>query len=106
MMNGASASSSNPSSVQGICPSGWHIGSDSEWNAITGMSATDLKSTSGWNGGGNGTNSSGFNVYSTGYFLGASFSSIGNTSAFWTTTNRNADPTVYGIVSFLIRTVQ
>ncbi len=31
MMNGASPSASNPSGVQGICPSGWHIPSESEW---------------------------------------------------------------------------
>lgn len=31
MMNGASSSSGNPSGVQGICPTGWHIPSDDEW---------------------------------------------------------------------------
>ena len=30
-MHGASASSSNPSGVQGICPKGWHLPSDAEW---------------------------------------------------------------------------
>lgn len=31
VMHGASSSSSNPSGVQGICPSGWHVPSDAEW---------------------------------------------------------------------------
>ena len=35
MMNYSAASSSNPSGVQGICPSGWHIPSDLEWTQLT-----------------------------------------------------------------------
>jgi len=35
MMNGAGSSYSNPSGVQGICPTGWHIPSDSEWTELT-----------------------------------------------------------------------
>ena len=31
IMNGAAASNSNPSGVQGICPKGWHVPSSSEW---------------------------------------------------------------------------
>jgi len=31
VMNGMSSSTSNPSNVQGICPAGWHVPSDSEW---------------------------------------------------------------------------
>ena len=63
--------------TEGICPSGWHIPSDGEWQtmeislgmseaeaAIGGYRGTDqghqMKSTSGWNDGGNGSNSSGF----------------------------------------------
>ncbi|HOE39574.1 MAG TPA: FISUMP domain-containing protein, partial [Bacteroidales bacterium] len=30
-MNGATSSETNPSGVQGICPAGWHLPSDSEW---------------------------------------------------------------------------
>jgi uncharacterized protein (TIGR02145 family)/uncharacterized repeat protein (TIGR02543 family) len=33
-MNGESGSSSNPSDVQGICPNGWHLPSDAEWNQL------------------------------------------------------------------------
>ena len=31
VMNGAGASSNNPSGIQGICPSGWHVPSNPEW---------------------------------------------------------------------------
>lgn len=34
-MNGANSGSSNPSNVQGVCPSGWHIPSDAEWTKLT-----------------------------------------------------------------------
>jgi uncharacterized protein (TIGR02145 family) len=64
--------------TEGICPSGWHIPSDGEWQTMEmslGMSEADasstgwrgspvgdyLKSTSGWSYGGNGSNSSGLN---------------------------------------------
>ena len=70
--------------VEGICPSGWHIPSDGEWQTMVislGMSEADaasegwrgspvgdyMKSTSGWNGGGNGSNSSGFTGLPGGY---------------------------------------
>jgi uncharacterized protein (TIGR02145 family) len=68
----------------GICPSGWHIPSDLDWQIMEislGMSAADaasygergspvgnyLKSTWSWYGGGNGTNSSGFNGLAVGF---------------------------------------
>lgn len=33
-MNGAASSSSNPSGVQGACPDGWHLPSDTEWEQL------------------------------------------------------------------------
>jgi len=35
VMHGASSSNDNPSGVQGICPNGWHMPSDSEWTQLT-----------------------------------------------------------------------
>ncbi|MBQ6071389.1 MAG: leucine-rich repeat protein, partial [Bacteroidales bacterium] len=35
VMNGASSSNANPSGVQGICPTGWHVPSDAEWTQLT-----------------------------------------------------------------------
>ena len=34
VMNGAESSRTNPSGVQGICPSGWHVPSDAEWTQL------------------------------------------------------------------------
>jgi uncharacterized protein (TIGR02145 family) len=63
--------------ARGLCPTGWHVPTDGEWMTLEmelGMSAgqansmgfrgtdqgTQMKTTYGWHGGGNGTNSSGF----------------------------------------------
>lgn len=35
VLNNASASNSNPSGVQGICPNGWHVPSRAEWIQLT-----------------------------------------------------------------------
>jgi uncharacterized protein (TIGR02145 family) len=35
VMNGAASSGANPSGVQGICPTGWHVPSDAEWTQLT-----------------------------------------------------------------------
>lgn len=34
MMNGAESSEKNPSGVQGVCPDGWHVPSDREWQEM------------------------------------------------------------------------
>lgn len=34
-MNSASSSSANPSGIQGVCPTGWHLPSDAEWTTLT-----------------------------------------------------------------------
>ncbi|MBN2214743.1 MAG: fibrobacter succinogenes major paralogous domain-containing protein, partial [Bacteroidales bacterium] len=33
-MDGEASSNSNPSGVQGVCPSGWHLPSDAEWDEL------------------------------------------------------------------------
>jgi len=35
VMHGETSSSNNPSGVQGICPTGWHMPSDAEWTQLT-----------------------------------------------------------------------
>ncbi|MBN1339607.1 MAG: hypothetical protein JXA03_09805 [Bacteroidales bacterium] len=35
VMNGAGSSNGNPSGVQGICPTGWHVPGDAEWTELT-----------------------------------------------------------------------
>ena len=35
VMGGSPSSDANPSGVQGVCPNGWHVPSDSEWTQLT-----------------------------------------------------------------------
>ncbi len=89
-----------------LCPINWHVPSDSEWRTmevnlgmivesygdVEGMRGTDqgsqLKSTIGWYGGGNGTNISGFTALPGGYRSGVdgSFISITYDGIWWTKT--------------------
>ena len=52
--------------ARGLCPSGWHVPTDGEWTVMTNhlggeaVAGGEMKTDYGWNGGGNGTNSSGF----------------------------------------------
>lgn len=66
-MNGAASATANPSGVQGVCPTGWHLPSDAEWTQMENYLADNgynydgttgggsdkiaksLASTSGWN---------------------------------------------------------
>jgi uncharacterized protein (TIGR02145 family) len=34
-MDGSNSSTANPSGVQGVCPTGWHLPSDAEWTELT-----------------------------------------------------------------------
>jgi len=74
----------------GICPSGWHIPTDEEFIELTdflgGESAAGyaMKSTSGWNSGGNGSNSSGWTGLPGGYRSSGGFFSNGYGGHWWT----------------------
>ena len=52
--------------ARGLCPSGWHVPTDGEWTVMTDFLGGELvaggqmKTTFGWNNGGNGSNTSGF----------------------------------------------
>ncbi len=49
-MDGATSSISNPSKIQGVCPDGWHLPSDSEWKDLEmelGMSEADIENYKG-----------------------------------------------------------
>jgi uncharacterized protein (TIGR02145 family) len=90
--------------VEGICPSGWHIPSDGEWQTMEislGMSEADaasegwrgspvgdyMKSTSGWSdwsgSSGNGSNSSGFTGLPGGYRYAGDFYGNGDYVDWW-----------------------
>jgi uncharacterized protein (TIGR02145 family) len=107
MMNGAVSSSSSPSGVRGICPTGWHLPSDTEWNSLElslGMAVSDtavsgfnifrgthstaMKSVDYWNG----TNTSGFDAMPAGFYgpSADSLYQLGGGAGFWTTTETSA----------------
>ena len=62
-----------PATVQGVCPKAWHLPSKTEWETlftvVGGQSTAGkvLKSQTGWNIGGNGTDAFGFNALPVGY---------------------------------------
>jgi len=87
------------------CPHGWHLPTEDEWKTLEislGMSASDadltstyrgtiggeMKSTTGWSANGNGTNSTGFNVFPTGYYneSDSTFGGLGDFTKMWTFT--------------------
>ena len=87
---------------RGLCPSGWHVPTDGEWMVMEtalGMSeseanssgwrgtdqGTQMKTTYGWNGGGNGTNSSGYSGLPGGrrYYYNGVFYDAGNYGYWW-----------------------
>ena len=87
---------------RGLAPAGWHVPSDEEWTILSiflggeDITGKKMKSTSGWNDNGNGTNSSGFsglpggirgydrNFYYVGYF------------GYWWSTSEDADTNAWG----------
>lgn len=110
VMAGEASSNANPSGVQGVCPTGWHVPSDAEWIELElelGMCAggtagcvdafgdrgtdegTKMKSETGWNGGDSPTNnSSGFSALPGGQNegWGAFFWQLGSGGNFWSST--------------------
>jgi len=93
-------SSSVPSGVKGVCPNGWHLPSRQEWIYLavsaggTGTSGKEgtagmkLKSTSGWNTNGNGTDDFGFSALPGGIYYNT-FEYVGDYGFWWTATKSN-----------------
>jgi uncharacterized protein (TIGR02145 family) len=111
-MNGAAGSTANPSGIQGVCPDGWHLPSDAEWQELEmflGMSQVDADALD-WRGtdeGGNlkesgtshwtspntgATNESGFTALPGGSRTeDGSFQTIGDAACFWAATGDDPD---------------
>ncbi|MBE0641360.1 MAG: hypothetical protein IH599_04945, partial [Bacteroidales bacterium] len=90
--------------AQGLCPDGWHVSSNDEWKNLEGSvdsqfgigdttwdieawrgfdAGKNLKSTSRWNSGGNGTDMYGFTAYPAGRSVGGTYNSLGTMTYFW-----------------------
>ena len=75
---------------RGLAPVGWHVPSDAEWTTLTSclggesIAGIAMKSISGWNNNGNGTNSSGFTALpGGGRFSLSEFLQIGTNGSWW-----------------------
>jgi uncharacterized protein (TIGR02145 family) len=108
IMNESPGSGANPSGVQGICPSGWHLPSDNEWKQLEmylGMNETEANNE-GWRGTDEGgklkedgtahwlspntgaTNSSGFKAFAGGHRTNTNnFTNFQTGACFWSATD-------------------
>ena len=72
------------------CPSGWRLPSKDEWAALitsAGNTSTKLKTTSGWNSSGNGTDDYGFSALPGGYLtVDPKYDAVGNIGYWWSAT--------------------
>ena len=130
-MAGASASSTNPSRVQGICPTGWHVPSDAEWTQLTdyvnsqsqfvcvsndSYIAKALADSTGWESAGGNTcyvgatlsnnNATGFSARPAGRSdNGATYYHFGSWAEFWSTTKGSYNDPIYRYLSSSLATV-
>jgi len=93
-----------------LCPTGWHVPTDVEFNSlevslglpqadvdIWGLRGTDhgtkMKSTTGWNSGANGTNTSGFTALPGGYryYSDGTYQGQNSYEYFWTATEHDTE---------------
>jgi len=102
--------------AKGICPPGWHIPTEEEYNVLEGAadsqygigsaeweiylwrgydSGKNLKTTSGWAYGGNGTDALGFSCLPAGMRTNVSFIWINTDGGWFTSTERNSS-TIWG----------
>jgi uncharacterized protein (TIGR02145 family) len=109
--------------THGICPPGWHIPLDEEWKVLEGAvdsqygigdpvwddyvtyrgydAGKNLKSISGWNSNGNGTDLYGFSGLAGGYrFTIGLFLNIGENGHFWTSSRLASDSTWYHMLDY------
>ena len=118
VMGNSSSSSSNPSAVQGICPTGWHVPNDAEWTQLTDYVSSQseyrcnssshnigksLASAIGWKTYigtclvGNdqvGNNATGFSAVPAGIYDG-SFDYFGGSAPFWSATGSGSSNAYY-----------
>ena len=90
------------SAAMDACPSGWHLPDTAEWKTLLAavggdsIAGTKLKSTSGWNSDGNGTDDFGFTVLPAGGWGSKNF--VGEAAVFWTSEwYEGYDDYAYGI---------
>ena len=90
-----------------VCPSGWHLPTQAEWNVMTayiGGESTEgkkLKATSGWYNDGNGTDEYGFSALPGGLgFSDGSFNLVGNVGLWWSASELNSLSAYYRYMDY------
>ena len=100
-MDGAESGNDNPSGIQGVCPPGWHLPSDAEWDELLDFLDSDepanlLKEegTDHWNSTNDDvTNETGFTARAGGRRMAnGSYQSIGAFGLWWSTKERADSP--------------
>ena len=93
--------------VRGICPEGWHLPTNAEFEtlftAVGGQSTAGkmLKSTSGWNSSGNGTGAYSFSALPAGYRNNyGNYNDEGNGTYFWSSTESTSDGAYFMYLNF------
>ena len=118
VMHNSSSTTSNPSGVQGICPSGWHVPSDAEWAQLTNyvgsqseflcgyeasFIAKSLASTTNWNSSSTTcavatdpafNNTTGFTAVPAGRYFRHNYNDFGEQANFWSATQHNSDSAI------------
>lgn len=95
--------------VRGICPEGWHLPTRAEFETLFTTVGGDstagkmLKSTSGWDNNGNGTDAFGFSALPAGYryYSDGKFYNAGNQVLFWRATENGLYNAYYLKLSYL-----
>ena len=100
-MAGATSTTSNPSDVQGACPTGWHLPSDAEWDVlnnflggylVAGGKLKEMGTTHWANPNNDATNEAGFTALPGGYrFYLRQFNDIGTEGNWWSATQLLSD---------------
>ena len=87
---------------RGLAPAGYHIPTDEEWTTLTNylggetIAGAKMKSKTGWENNGNGTNTSGFAGLPGGYRNGdGDFSNIGAGGDWWSSSESNTNNAWY-----------
>ncbi|MDY6326071.1 MAG: FISUMP domain-containing protein [Bacteroidales bacterium] len=119
----------NNVNVRGICPTGWHLPSDAEWDTLTtyvgsqsnytcdnntNNIAKALADTTGWNSSNNNcevgkdrsdNNKTGFSAVPAGDCSGSSFNGAGAYANFWSSTQINSSHACYRALYYYLRSV-
>jgi uncharacterized protein (TIGR02145 family) len=105
--NSNSCASQISTKHKGVCPTGWHLPTQAEWNELSNsvggsdVGGRHLKATSGWNNNGNGLDIYGFAALPGGNGSSdGSFFNVGYTGLWWSSTEYARGEAYYGYMYY------